>query len=265
MQDFTTADGATIEYERSGNGAPMLLIHGALLGRAFEHVAKEPALAEFEVIRIHRRGHCGSSPAVPPFGVADQARDGIALLDQLQIDSAHIVGHSFGAIVALQLALDAPERTKSLTLLEAPYVDAAEPPPDPVLAAVGKFQQGDRAGAVDGFGRFAIGEDYAGRMEAAMPGAFDDATRDVGAFFTTELQALLEWELLPDAQRTLGGLPVLLAVSADAEPVYLAAQKLLADAVPDLRVEALAWKGHMFPLEDPPGTAAAIAGNAGPC
>src|SRR5690606_18310321 len=56
-------NGGTIEYVASGpeNGEPLLLIHGAILGTALARVQQSTALDGYRVIRMHRRGHVGSS------------------------------------------------------------------------------------------------------------------------------------------------------------------------------------------------------------
>ena len=55
-----------------------------------------------------------------PFMIGQQVADARALLRHLGITRAHIAGHSYGAAIALQWALDAPDEVQSLALLEAP-------------------------------------------------------------------------------------------------------------------------------------------------
>ena len=116
-------NSADIEYEVQGSGEPVVLIHGAILADAFYSLRAEPCIANnFCVISYHRRGFAGSSRASAPFTIRQQAADGRALLRHLGIPRAHIAGHSYGAAIALQWALDAPEEVQSLALLEAPFV-----------------------------------------------------------------------------------------------------------------------------------------------
>ena len=60
-----------------------------------------------------------SRPGPAADSVVEAAADARALLDHLGIDRAHVVGHSYGGCVALQLALDAPRMVRSLALVEA--------------------------------------------------------------------------------------------------------------------------------------------------
>ena len=83
----------------------------------------EPDLAHrYQLILYHRRGYGGSSCAAGPIGIAQQAADCQALLRSLGVERAHVVGHSYGGNVALQLALDAPDVAHSLALLEPGFM-----------------------------------------------------------------------------------------------------------------------------------------------
>jgi pimeloyl-ACP methyl ester carboxylesterase len=112
-------DGAELEYEVSGTGDPVVFIHGAFIADTFRPLLAEPSLAgHYRLILYHRRGYAGSSRASGPVSVAQEAADCRALLRHLGMDRAHVVGHSYGGDVALQLALDTPRVVYSLALLE---------------------------------------------------------------------------------------------------------------------------------------------------
>ena len=92
-------------------------VNGVELG--YEVVA-EPALKRFQRIRYHRRGLGGSARPVAtgPTSVAVQTEDAARLLDHLGADRAHVMGHSLGGAIALELAAQYPTRVASLALLE---------------------------------------------------------------------------------------------------------------------------------------------------
>ena len=107
-------NSADIEYEVQGSGEPVVLIHGQILADAFYSLRAEPCIANnFRVIAYHRRGFAGSSRASAPFTIGQQAADGCALLRHLGIPRAHIAGHSYGAAIALQWALDALRKCRA--------------------------------------------------------------------------------------------------------------------------------------------------------
>lgn len=94
-------------------GEWVLLLHG-LFGSGDNLGALARALAaDFRVVAMDLRNH-GRSPHAPTMTLAEMAGDAVALLDTLGIDAAHVVGHSLGGKVAMQLALGHPARVRRL-------------------------------------------------------------------------------------------------------------------------------------------------------
>ena len=184
LQQRLRVDGAELVYEVVGTGEPVVLIHGAFIAEAFAPLCAEPAVAaRYRLVRYHRRGFAGSAPVPVPFSIAQQAADCRALLRHLGIERAHMVGHSSGGAMALQLALDAPEVVHSLALLEPALTDV---PSGPLFAAaVGparqRYQAGDKAGATDGFLRVVAGPAYRRVLDEVLPGAYAQAVADADA------------------------------------------------------------------------------------
>lgn len=125
------ADG--LAYEDLGDGEPVLLIHGGAIAPTFVYLANEDALSEkYRLIRYHRRGFDGSTPLEGEDKlsgqdyVAIQAEDALAVLRHVGVSRAHVVGHSGGGWVGVQLAVDAPEAVHSLVLME-PAIHAIDP------------------------------------------------------------------------------------------------------------------------------------------
>jgi pimeloyl-ACP methyl ester carboxylesterase len=106
-------------YEMEGSGPPVLLLHG-LGSSTREWEYQVPALARaHRVIAMDVRGH-GRSERVPgPYSVTGFARDAAALLQALEATPAHVVGLSMGGMIAFQLAVDAPEAVRSLTIVNS--------------------------------------------------------------------------------------------------------------------------------------------------
>lgn len=106
-----------------------MLIQTALTADEFLPMARQPALQDsYRVILYHRLGG-RSSPVEGPGSIMRVARDCRDLLAVLEIESAHIVRVSYSAAIALQLAVTAPSRVHTLTLIEPPPVhvpDAGE-------------------------------------------------------------------------------------------------------------------------------------------
>ena len=121
-------NGVELEYDVHGSGEPVLLVHGGLLADENTPLALEPALTErYMVINYHRRGFAGSSrPAQgqPPATIETHVADAKSLLDELGVEKTHVVGHSLGGTISIQLALDHPDSVHTLALMEPRFKNA---------------------------------------------------------------------------------------------------------------------------------------------
>ena len=118
-------DGLKIHVQRSGSGPDVVLVHGLTGDLSIWMLCKAMSVLSerFRVTAYDLRGH-GYSDA-PPTGYtsADHAHDLLALMGTLEIESARVVGHSFGAVIALHAAVLAPDKIESLVLSD-PYFPA---------------------------------------------------------------------------------------------------------------------------------------------
>jgi pimeloyl-ACP methyl ester carboxylesterase len=111
------AGGSELYYERDGSGEPLLLIQGmSATHLAWGDEFLPPLRERFETIVFDNRGMGRSGRAELPFEVLDMAHDTAALMDALEIESAHVVGISMGGTIAQELALSHPAKVRSLTL-----------------------------------------------------------------------------------------------------------------------------------------------------
>ena len=120
-------NGIQLHYQQFGEGPDLVMIHGITGNLAVWHLEIVQALlSEYRMTTYDLRGHGYSD--VPPMGytTADHASDLRSLLDALGIERAHVMGHSFGADVALNFAILFPERVERLILVE-PGIAALTP------------------------------------------------------------------------------------------------------------------------------------------
>src|SRR3954453_1874035 len=106
-----------LHHTRRGQGEPLLLIMGMsgsslLWGEDFLSALQR----DFDVIAVDNRGTGDSPRAEEPFSIADMADDAVEALDELGIESAHVLGISMGGMIAQELVLRQPERVRTLTL-----------------------------------------------------------------------------------------------------------------------------------------------------
>jgi pimeloyl-ACP methyl ester carboxylesterase len=109
--------GVDLYYEVTGQGVPLLLIQGVgVVGEGWR--PQVDALKQrFQTLIFDNRGIGKSVPCTGPISIEAMAEDARALMDTAGWESAHVVGHSMGGVIAQQLALDAPRRVRSLSLL----------------------------------------------------------------------------------------------------------------------------------------------------
>lgn len=121
---FTTSDGLKIAYYVDDFTDPwthppvLILLHSAM-GNSQRFQGWVPALARhFKVVRMDLRGHGASAlpPLEPPLSMERFVSDVVELMDTIACPAAHIVANSAGGYLAQRLAIDHPERVRSLAL-----------------------------------------------------------------------------------------------------------------------------------------------------
>jgi pimeloyl-ACP methyl ester carboxylesterase len=253
--------GVRIAWERQGAGEPVLLVHGLGYARwGWEPVVG--ALAEaHEVVLFDNRG-IGESDAPPgPYSVADLADDAVAVLDAAGLERAHVLGTSLGGMVALQVALDQPERVDRLVLAcTTPGGAEAAPMPDRTVRLLTEAQALPAEVALRRFVENAFGPDpdsaqieriMRHRIATAQSPAAWGAQAAAGAGFDV-------WARLGEIRaRTL-----VLTGDEDAvvDPVN---SQLLADRIPNARLEVYPGAGHLFFWEQPSRFVDAVKGFLG--
>ena len=113
---LVTAGDARLHVEERGEGEVMLLVPGLGGSGTFWRNQVEHFSSRFRVVTYDHRG-VGRSPAAPLHrSVSEMAHDTLALMNALDIEAAHIVGHSTGGAIGQHLALRSPGRVRSLVL-----------------------------------------------------------------------------------------------------------------------------------------------------
>ncbi len=107
----------TLHYKRQGQGESVIVLHG-LFGMLDNWQSFTKALEdEFEFILVDQRNH-GRSFHSPEMDYSKMAADVIQLMDALDIEKAHILGHSMGGKTAIQLAMDYSDRVGRLVVVD---------------------------------------------------------------------------------------------------------------------------------------------------
>lgn len=116
-----SVNGLSLYYELHGSGRPLVLLHGGVsAGEMFDPLL--PVLAaKYQVITVHLQGHGRTADIERPLRFESMAEDIAALLKQLGIASADLLGYSLGGGVALQTAIHHPELLRKLILVSTPF------------------------------------------------------------------------------------------------------------------------------------------------
>jgi 3-oxoadipate enol-lactonase len=256
-----------LDYERSGNpSAPPLLLIMGMSGTALHW--GEPFLEllrrDFDVIAYDHRGVGASTPLEGSVTTRQMADDAAALLDALELDSAHVLGISMGGMIAQELALDHREQVRTLAL-GCTYCGgpgSALAPESTVLKLQAGMASGDRETAlragweINVSPRLAADDDaYARFREIGM-------TRAVAVpVIMQQLQACAAhdtYERLP----ALSELPTLVLHGAVDELLPVQNGELIHSRIDGSRLEVYDGVGHLFFWERPEQSAALVREHA---
>jgi pimeloyl-ACP methyl ester carboxylesterase len=250
MTEHLETNGARIAYDVSGSGEAVVLIHAGVANRKMwddQVAALEDA---YRVIRYDTRGFGETETDAVEFS---NRADIAALLDQLGEERAHVVGLSRGGAIALDFALEFPDRVRSLTVVGGGvggYESPAELPPETwePVEAMWKAKQWDEL------------TDWETAFWADGPGQSPDRVPDVRrrvhdwvlANYRAEKEEGKPQPLDPPADGRLGDLraPLLVMLGTLDEPATVESMRHLAASVPAARLEEFE-SAHMVNLEHP--------------
>jgi len=251
--ESVTINGVQLEYEATGSGEPVLLI-SPVLADGFLPLLSEPALADRHLlIRYHKRGWAGSTHTPAPVSIGDHADDAAALLEHVGIPRAHIAGHSSGAAVAAQLALDRPELVHTLILMELSLlsVPSGELFLEQAGPAFAAYAGGDHARALALFMTLVSGLDWPtcrALLEDRTPGAVAEAVADADTFFGVELPALTDWVFGPQQAAAIDQ-PTLSILGSRTEALWLEVADFLRRSLPRVEELTIEGVGHLLHVQ----------------
>jgi len=115
----TSKDGTKIAYDKVGHGPVVILVLGALNTRKSGTKLAKLLASRFTVISYDRRGR-GDSTDNKPYAPRREVEDIEALIDQVG-EPVYLYGHSSGAAIVLETAIESDKKVKKLAIYEAPY------------------------------------------------------------------------------------------------------------------------------------------------
>ena len=117
---YADVNGVHMYYELHGSDNPLVLLHGGMMTIDLSFADLIPTLAQRHlVVAVELQGHGRTADIDREITPAALAEDVVALLDQLGIDRAHVLGHSMGGAATLELAIAHPGRVRSIVPMSA--------------------------------------------------------------------------------------------------------------------------------------------------
>jgi pimeloyl-ACP methyl ester carboxylesterase len=249
MPEEAAAPPIELECRVEGSGPVVLLLHGVGGSHTVWNDMVSELAKEFRVLAPDLRGH-GRTRAPPDshFTFAEMMGDVFHLLDEQGVRSAHWVGLSAGALLALRTTLERPDRVRSLTLVSgAAYTDSH------TRAVAERWVE---TYSKEGTDRFALRllKDlyYPDWVEANLD--FADALREQvkhedfapAARWARAMESFDERSRIANVAR-----PTLIVQALNDAVVEASHARLLRQSIPGAQIRLLAETGHMVPVERP--------------
>lgn len=257
LQRVRVEPGVELAYRKGGNGpVPVFLLHGYSLSMdTWEKVVRKFPADRYTTYAYDLRGFGDSSKPATGNNMAQHVKDLAALMDQLKVQRAVLIGHSLGGAIGQEFAATYPERTMALVSSDAFARFSVAPP---VNDAIRK--------RAEGFGTIEQNREL---LKGAVPRYFDPRNQnatDIERFIAITLKAstpalrdqLLDAYAFPQIEvakfRALT-IPVLAATGAVDNVVPANNAILIADVVPGSEILMVPRTGHSPMWEDPDGWA----------
>ena len=268
MPKIKTSDGVNLYYEEAGAGTPVVFVHEF----AGDYRTWEPQMRRFSrayrCVTYSQRGY-------PPSDIPDDAArygqdfarsDVIALMDELKIDKAHVVGHSMGAYTALHVGIKHPQRCISVTAAGCGWGSLPDPAARAAMRAQAAenskmFMENDMAAAAAIYTDTPIRhtqkyKDPRGYAEFA--GMLAEHSAKGHALTMAMLQAKRPtlWDMEADLKKF--SVPLLIVVG-DEDESCLDGSLFLKRVAPTAGLQVIPRSGHTITTEEPDAVNAALA------
>ena len=255
----TKINGNDLEYSIHGDstGEWLVLIHGSVFADMFLPMISHPSLSKYSILHYHRKGYGGSTVNhSSQTSMNDLAAECLQLMDFLNINSAHIVSHSYAGLIALQAAVNDPKKIHSLTLMEPPlasFVPSGQDFGNKLMTSFGLYQEGKKFETLDYFLRvvFEGTQDYRKIIDNQLGNeAFDDALLILDTLYKVEFPALQSWKFDPTNVKTLS-IPVLSVAGGDSPRFFKDVHYLLHTWFPHLEILSIPNTSHILHMQEP--------------
>lgn len=241
------ANGIDLYYERTGEGQPILFIHG-LGSSSRDWEMQIPFFSkQYQVVSFDLRGHGQSQKPPGPYSMSLFAKDTAELIKSLGIAPVHIVGISLGGMIAFQLAVDNPELIRCLVIVNAG--------PEVVVRTMkDRWNVFMRFATVRLLGMRTMGEVLSKRLfpkdeQADIRKLFVErwAENDPPAYSDT-MRAIVGWSVTGQIHTIK--LPTLV-IAADEDYTHVSAKEAFVSRMPQAKLVVISDSRHATPVDSP--------------
>jgi pimeloyl-ACP methyl ester carboxylesterase len=242
----------TLVYEVRGDGGdPLVMIHGLGYDRHGWGPLPDLLAQDFRVIVFDNRGVGDSDVPEGPYAVSQMAADVAAVLDAADVEAAHVFGVSLGGYIAQELALTYPHRVRKLVLAStAPGGTRSHPMPAAGLDAFGRFPTMEREAGL----RLMVENSLGAHGVRERP----ELVEEIYRYRLERAPTIAGWQAQAYAGATYDGYDRIEAIDAETLIVQGGADNvvdprnadLLAELIPNARVERIPDRGHLLVWEE---------------
>ncbi|GAA3811466.1 alpha/beta hydrolase [Nocardioides panacisoli] len=249
LLEVTSADGATIGVEVVGSGPSLVAMHGSTADRSRWAPVREALSRHFTLYLVDRRGRGASTGDPDSYALRRETEDVVAVAAACD-DLPGYLGHSYGAVIGLDLLATAPDTIAAALLYEPPFDIGGHTtfPPGFLDAYEDLLAAGDREAALQMFYRAVIGIDP--EPMRALP----IWQARLAAAHTLVREGRIGLRYAPGQEDFADvGIPVEILAGTTSPPVFGAAAEAAASAIPGARLTWLEGQGHTMIDADPDG------------
>ena len=235
-----------IAFEVSGEGEPVLLIHG-LGGTSNTWTPLAAAFARHKRVAFDLPGSGRSHRIEGPFSVQSFLEAALKVMQRAGVARAHVAAHSMGTIVAAHLAAAEPSKVASLALF-GPLLAPPEPARSAIRARAAKAREGDMQPIADALVQASLSSESRAKRPAAVAFVRESLMRQDPQGYAASCEALAGMQ---PADTSRIACPALLVTGDEDAVAPPQSVRAMAQKISGSRVEVLRGCGHWTPLEKP--------------
>ena len=257
--------GISLHYMEQGSGTPLIFVHGSLSDGGYWAEQLGPFAEHYHAIAYSRRyNYPNDNPVRPGYSAVTDADDLAAFIQALDLGKSVVIGHSYGALTALFLAVKHPDLVRALVLAEPPAVSLLTHLP-PNEAKVGKdayddierhmvepmrqkFREGEREAGVAVFIDYVLGDSHA--WEKMPEPSRQETLRDAHEWDVMMTQGTLFPAIRPKSIQKIN-VPTLLLSGAKTYPFLVLVTNELARLLPQRESIVFPDAGHQMWYQHP--------------